>query len=132
MSFAPGTLNVKSGGSLTFKLGDARSREPHTLTIVRQSDLPKTGGQVENCVPCQRYASGHLKNPKAPPDQNNPIVHWTLDKGQPGLDTVGDSIAIQQPGRHRSITVTVSANPGTTLYFLCAVHPWMRGKIVVH
>jgi len=25
----------------------------------------------------------------------------------------------------------VTAKPGTTLYFLCAVHPWMQGKIVV-
>ncbi|MGI8421234.1 MAG: cupredoxin domain-containing protein [Gaiellaceae bacterium] len=25
----------------------------------------------------------------------------------------------------------VSAPAGTTLYFLCAVHPWMQGKIIV-
>jgi len=132
MYFSPGTVNVKSGESLTFKFADTKSMEPHTLTIVGKTDLPRTGAQVENCAACQRYATGHLKNPKAPPDEHNPIVHWTLDKGQPGLDTVGDSIAIQQPGRHRSITVTVSAPAGTTLYFLCAVHPWMQGKIVVH
>ena len=103
----------------------------HTLTIVKKSDLPKTGAQVENCRACQRYATPHLKNPKAPPDEHNPIVHWTLDRGQPGLDTVGDSLAIQQPGPHKSITATVTAPAGTTLYFLCAVHPWMQGKIVV-
>lgn len=132
MYFAPGTVRVKSGDSLTFKFGDTKAMEPHTLTIVTKSDLPKTGNQVQNCKPCERYATPHLKNPKAPPDQNNPIVHWTLDKGQPGLDTVGDSIAIQQPGPHKSITATVSAPAGTTLYFVCAVHPWMQGKIVVH
>jgi plastocyanin len=132
MYFAPGTVTVKSGDSLTFKFGDTKAMEPHTLTIVKQSDLPKTGDEVENCKPCQRYATPHLKHPKAPPDQNNPIVHWTLNKGQPGLDAVGDSIAIQQPGPHKSITVQVSAPAGTTLYFVCAVHPWMQGKIVVH
>jgi plastocyanin len=131
MYFAPGTVRLKSGDSLTFKFGDAKAMEPHTLTIVKKSDLPKTGGQVENCKPCEEYATPHLKNRKAPPDQNNPIVHWTLNKGQPGLDTVGDSIAIQQPGPHKSITVQVTAPAGTTLYFLCAVHPWMQGKIVV-
>ena len=98
---------------------------------MKQSDLPKTGAQVENCKACQEYATAHLKNPKAPPDQNNPIIHWTLDKGQPGLDTVGDSVAIQEPGAHKSITVKVSAPAGSTLYFVCAVHPWMQGKIVV-
>ncbi len=130
--FAPGTVAVKSGDSLTFKFGDTKAMEPHTLTIVTKSDLPKTGNQVQNCKACERYATPHLKNPKAPPDQNNPIVHWTLNKGQPGLDTVGDSIAIQQPGPHKSIAATVSAPAGTTLYFVCAVHPWMQGKIVVH
>ena len=130
MYFAPGTATVKSGQSVTFEYGE-KSDEPHTLTIVKESDLPKTGAQVENCAPCQRYATAHLKNPKAPPDQNNPIVHWTIDKGQPGLDTVGDSVAIQEPGAHKSITVKVSAPAGTTLYFVCAVHPWMQGKLVV-
>ena len=105
--------------------------EPHTLTIVNQSDLPKTGKDVNNCKAC-RLAQGHLKNPKAQPGQQNPIAHWILNKGKPGLDAVGDSVAIQEPGGHKSITVKVSAPAGTTLYFICAVHPWMQGKIVVH
>jgi plastocyanin len=127
--FAPGTIKVKSGATLTFEYGD-REQEPHTLTIVPAAQLPKTLQQVENCRVCQVYGAPHLKNPKAPPDQNNPIVHWTLDKGQPGLDAVGDSLAIQ-PGAHKSIREIVSAPAGTTLHFICAVHPWMQGQIVV-
>ena len=131
MYFDPGTLEVSSGDSITFKFGDTKAREPHTITILKQSQLPTTGEQVENCSACMRYATGHLKNPKAEPGPANPIVHWVLNKGKPGLDAVGDSIAIQQPGKHRSITVKVTAPKGTTLYFVCAVHPWMQGKIVV-
>jgi plastocyanin len=131
MFFSPGTVTVKSGDSITFKYGDTKSMEPHTLTIVNKADLPTNGEEAENCKVCQKLATPHLKNPKAPPEQNNPIVHWTLNKGQPGLDTVGDSVAIQQPGPHKSITIDVSAPAGTTLYYLCAVHPWMQGKIVV-
>jgi plastocyanin len=131
MSFSPGTVTVKSGDSITFRFDKPKSMEPHTLTIVKKSDLPRNGAQVENCRACQMLASGHLKNAKAPPDQNNPIVHWTLNKGNPGLDAVGDSVAIQEPGPHKSITIEVSAPAGTTLYYLCAVHPWMQGKIVV-
>jgi plastocyanin len=127
--FVPGTVRMSSGSELTFTFGD-REEEPHTLTIVRKAELPKTVAQIENCRACQKYATPHLKNPKAPPDQNNPIVHWTLDKGQPGLDAVGDSLAIQ-PGRHKTIKEIVSAPAGTTLYFVCAVHPWMQGKILV-
>ena len=129
MRFSPGTIHVTSGQSLTFEFGD-RETEPHTLTIVPRSALPKTAMQAEQCRAC-RYATGHLKNPKAAPDDANPIVHWVLNKGAAGLDRVGDSIAIQPGGKHKSITVRVTAKPGTTLYFLCAVHPWMQGKIVV-
>src|SRR5262245_23436605 len=107
MAFAPGTVVVRSGTMLTFKFGDRKSMEPHTLTIVKQSDLPRTAAQVENCAVCQRLATGHLKNPKAPPDEGNPIVHWTLNKGGQGLDAVGDSVAIQQPGHHRSISIPI-------------------------
>lgn len=129
--FTPGTVSVASGSMLTFTFADKKVMEPHTLTIVNKSDLPKTVAQVENCKPCQKYATPHLKNPKAPPDQNNPIVRWKLNKGRPGLDTVGDSVAIQEPGPHKTISILVSAKPGTTLYFMCAVHAWMQGKIIV-
>jgi len=126
--FAPGTVRVRSGGTLTFGYG-SRDDEPHTLTIVPAAQLPKTLAQMDNCRAC-RLALGHLKNPKAPPDQNNPIVHWTLDKGQSGLDEAGDSLAIQ-PGAHKTIKAVVSAPAGTTLSFVCALHPWMQGKILV-
>lgn len=131
MAFSPGTVTVKSGDSITFKFDKPNMHEPHTITIVNQKDLPTNGMQVENCRACQRLASGHLKNPKGEPGPKNPIVHWTLNKGQRGFDTVGDSIAIEEPGAHKTNTVKVTAKPGTTLYFLCAVHPWMQGKIVV-
>jgi len=130
MRFSPGTVTVKSGGTLTFEYGN-KQMEPHTLTIVPQSQLPKTVQQVENCAVCEKEATPHLKNPKAPPDEHNPFVHWVLNKGRPGLDTVGDSVAIQPDPKHKSISVKVSAKPGTTLYFVCAVHAWMQGKIVV-
>src|SRR5262249_5471720 len=100
------------------------------LTIVPKAKLPKTVAQVENCAVCQQYATPHLKNPKAPPDQNNPIVHWTLNTGEPGLDGPGDSLAIQ-PGAHKSNHGAFAAAAGTTLYFVGAVHPWMQGRIVV-
>jgi plastocyanin len=130
MRFSPGTVTVTSGSTLTFQYGD-KEEEPHTLTIVPEGLLPKTTGQVMDWKVCEKYATPHLKNPKAEPGPANPIVHWMLNKGQPGLDTVGDSIAIQPDPKHKSISVPVSAKPGTTLYFVCAVHPWMQGKIVV-
>jgi plastocyanin len=132
MSFDPGTITVKSGQTLTFEY-EKKTMEPHTLTIVKQSDLPTKGAQIENCKPCQKYSTPHLKNPRAEPGPNNPIVHWKLNKGKPGLDTVGDSLAIDSTAKpaHTKNSIKVTAKPGTTLYFLCAVHPWMQGKIEV-
>ncbi len=130
MRFSPGTITVKSGGTVTFEYGDKQG-EPHTLTIVSKSQLPKTPDQVMNCAACESLASGHLKNPMAPPSDSNSIAHWVLNKGRAGLDVPGDSLAILPQGSHKSISAKVTAAPGTTLYFLCAVHPWMQGKIVV-
>jgi plastocyanin len=129
LRFTPGTVTVASGSTLTFTYSD-KEDEPHTLTIVNKSDLPRTVAQVDQCKPCREYATPHLKNPKAPPGDNNPIVHWTLNQGQPGLDAVGDSLAIQ-PGAHKRNSAVISAPSGTVLYFLCAIHPWMQGRIIV-
>src|SRR5690242_213150 len=60
MRFSPGTVTVKSGGTLMFEYGN-KQMEPHTLTIVKKSDLPRTANQAENCKPCQVYGTPHLK-----------------------------------------------------------------------
>ena len=132
LRFVPGTVSVASGSTLTFTFAD-KEQEPHTLTILPKAKLPRNGAQISNCRSCQ-VALGHLKNPKDLANAltpKNPIVHWTLDKGEPGLDTSGDSLAIESPGAHKSNSAVVSAPSGTTLYFLCAIHPWMQGKIIV-
>ena len=131
LHFTPGTITVRSGSELTFSYGDKGQQDPHTITIVPKGSLPRTPQQVFNCRICQQLATPHLKNPKAPPSDTNTIVHFTLNKGQPGLDTVGDSIAIAPKGAHRTHSIVVSAPAGTTLRFVCAVHPWMQGTIRV-
>jgi plastocyanin len=130
MYFSPATVSVKSGQMLTFEYGGKPAEEPHTITIVAKNELPKTPAQIDNCLACQKLASGHLRNPHAPPGPTNDIAHWTLDKGKPGLDSVGDSIAIEG-AKHRSISIKVTAPAGTTLNFICAVHPWMQARLVV-
>lgn len=130
MYFTPGAATVKSGGMLTFRYDGNPGQEPHTITIVSSKDLPKTAAQINNCNVCNRTAAGHLKNPKAPPGPTNDIAHWTVDKGKPGLDGPGDSIAIEG-AKHKSISIKVTAPAGTILHFICAVHPWMQGTIKV-
>jgi hypothetical protein len=87
-------------------------------------------GADQHCTVGNRVAAGHLKNPKAPPGPTNDIAHWTVNKGKPGLDEPGDSIAIEG-AKHKSISIKVTAPAGTVLHFICAVHPWMQGTIKV-
>ncbi|HYU58533.1 MAG TPA: hypothetical protein VEO00_10850 [Actinomycetota bacterium] len=114
--FVPGIIFVKSGGHLTVRNRDG-VREPHTFSIVRQGDVPKTFGEAfGKCFvgACGKILARHgAEGPKT-------------DNGTPGLDGFGDSI-ILLPGR--SVEYTVTAPPGTALYFLCAFHPWMQGRI---
>ena len=130
MYFTPGATTVKSGQTLTFMYDGKPGQEPHTISVVSAKDLPKTSAQMNNCTICNQIATGHLQNPKAPPGPTNDIAHWTVDKGKPGLDEAGDSIAIEG-AKHKSISIKVTAAPGTVLHFICAVHPWMQGTITV-
>jgi len=57
-------------------------------------------------------------------------VHWIVNLCSPGLDAPGDSIVIA-PSGHKSGPIRVSVPPGRILYFMCGLHPWMQGKIVV-
>jgi plastocyanin len=135
MRFTPGTVTVKSGCTLTFAFATPKQDEPHSLSIVKQSDLPKTAAQMESCKSCGQIRAKLVKHPSQPPGPNNPVVHWTVNVGKPGLDAPGDSIVIFEakgaPPSRRSVTIPVSASRGKILYFMCGLHPWMQGKIVL-
>jgi plastocyanin len=135
MYFSPGTASVKSGQTLTFTYEGKPAEEPHTISVVAEQNLPKTNAQINACSNggdrvCNLIIAGHIKNPKAPPGPTNDIIHWTVDRGQPGLDGPGDSIAIEGT-KHKTISIKVTAPAGTTLYFFCVVHPWMHGELKV-
>jgi plastocyanin len=119
LRFRPGSISVHSGQSVTWVDRD-QVEDPHTVTIAAQSDLATTfdeavgGNSFTNAI-----AGAHFTNPPT----------LVLNKGKPGLDRRGDSYLIL-PGQ--SVTAVVSAPAGTTLHYLCAIHPWMQGVIHVH
>src|SRR3954453_19166969 len=121
--FSPGHIQVASGETVTFK-HTTKESEPHTITVSTAAHLPKKASDFERCKPCE-IASHHLKNPK---DQTSPIAHLILNKGPAGLDEEGDSVALKPK---KSVTIAITAPAGTTLHFMCAVHPWMQGTITV-
>jgi plastocyanin len=119
--FAPGAVTIRSGGTLTVK---SQAGSPHTFSIVKATELPKTTKQIEQCKICQTLARAHGANPNSDAPPSKPVV----DVGAAGIDRTGDSVFLQ-PSRRTKLKIT--AKKGRTLYFMCAIHPWMQGKLLV-
>ncbi len=109
---------------------------PHTFSLVQPGLVPKTKPQRQNCFTpkhiCLAIAHWH----GVPGDGNGPPKINPVDAGAEGWSTMGnlkrkgDSWFTGQEPK-ASITESVTAKAGTTLYFICAVHPWMHGKVKV-
>jgi plastocyanin len=112
--FAPEVISVPSGSTVTFKHLDS-GRDPHSITIVTDRRHLPHDFEGANCKACQSNG----KPPVA-----------VLNKGVPGLDEEGDSL-LMRPKRGASVSATISAPPGTTLYYVCIIHPWMQATIKV-
>jgi hypothetical protein len=126
--FAPGTLHIQHGATLTFREGAPQPPfipvEPHTLSIVRAADVPTTLRQIFNCPVCGPILEAHDPGN----DQQPPFV-YRVNKGRPGLNQPGDSLLVDAD--HPVIRARVTASAGTTLRFICAIHPWMQGRLIV-
>jgi plastocyanin len=105
---------------------------PHTFSLVTQGSVPKTKSARKNCFTpkhiCLSVAKWQGFNAK------EEITINPAEAGPKGWSTMGsitkkgDSWFTQKP--NESFTQQVTAQPGT-LYFICAVHPWMHGKVTV-
>ena len=133
LRFAPTTVTIKSGGTLTLVNQDPSGQEPHTLSVVKLSQLPKSDKQITACGNvaagsiCRSVAIAHGVNPDQ--QQNGPPPNLVVNAGQPGLDAPGDSVFLAP--NFKTMALKVSAKPGTTLHYLCVIHPWMQGTIKV-
>jgi hypothetical protein len=107
---------------------------PHTFSLVTQGSLPKTAKARQSCFTpdhiCLSIAEWHHFNPKT-----EKIGKPEVEVGTEGWSTMGslkkegDSWFTEKAGAETERQVT--AKVGTTLYFMCAVHPWMQGKVKV-
>jgi len=111
---------VKSGSTVTLR-DKSTEGAPHTLSIV--DSQPKTIAQIMGCKPCGQLMQAHQVN-----EQTGQVGQPLVESGADGFDTGGDSIVLPPKGK---VTFKVTAVKGTTLNFLCAVHPWMLGQIKV-
>jgi plastocyanin len=132
--FKPATLTVKSGATVKV-VNKADEPAPHTISFVEKKFLPK-GFEFPAM---DALLAAHDANP-----ETEEIGFFQVDDGvgvpndQAGVlevdslgnaDNAGDSQFIA-PGQGTSFKVT--AKKGSTLYFYCAIHPWMQGKLKVN
>jgi plastocyanin len=125
--FVAGTVPIRSGGTVTLT---NTTEEAHSLSIVQQSQVPRTIKQLQNCSVCGAILKSHGINPEGPPVMGPPPIRL-VDVGAAGFDAPGDSILVGPKGRGGPVTFKVTARPGTTLSFICAFHPWMQGRFLV-
>lgn len=109
---------------------------PHTFSLVTKGSVPKTAAARKKCFTpkhiCLAIAKWHGFNPKTEQLTINPAK-----AGPAGWSTMGDAtgkkgdswFSGEKKGGHISQEVTAEA--GTTLYYVCAVHPWMHGQVDV-
>jgi hypothetical protein len=122
---------VRSGGTVHVVNGDG-SEGPHTFTVLKRRDVPKTLRTLFSCRACAKLTRAH----GADPDTEAPPRFPFLENGvgqqtPPQLDRPGDSGVTGSGRKGESIDFHVSARAGTTLYFICLIHPWMQSKLLV-
>jgi hypothetical protein len=113
---------------------DPKQVGPHTFSLVTKGSLPKTAPQRQKCFSpkhiCLAIAQWHGFQPKTEKITINPAK-----AGAPGWSTLGstskkgDSWFTEKKGETFAQEIAATAPP--TLYFICAVHPWMQGKTTV-
>jgi hypothetical protein len=117
---------IKSGATVTLR-DKSEDNQPHSLSLIKKA--PKTPAQIMGCEACGPLMAAHEANPETG-EVGKPVV----EAGASGFDTggdktaAGDSIYLPPKGK---VTFKVTAAKGSTLNFVCAVHPWMLGKIKV-
>lgn len=126
LRWARAKTRIQSGGRLTLKnltrgQTPTTPNEMHNFSIVTSRQVPSTPLQVLSCAICKAINDRH--NFDASTGKPGIAV---VNRGRKGIDRPGDSVAFAATRR-----IKVSAKPGRTLRFICAVHPWMQGKLEV-
>jgi hypothetical protein len=146
-TFEGGRRNLQLVTPRTVKAGDQLRVEnltnpnrigPHTFSLVTKDSLPKTGHAQRRCshfkagTICRAIAKWHKIDFQTGQVGVNPV-----EVGRKGWDRKGN---LKRKGdswftarENQRFSQKVSADPGKTLYVICAIHPNLQAKIkVVH
>lgn len=106
---------------------------PHTFTLIKKNRMPVTKREQKQCEKVQLAVCVNIVKAHQADPQTGVVNRPKVEVGRKGWDKsfgrTGDSVFLGAQGEHS--TRRVSANAGSTLYYFCAVHPFMQGKIKV-
>ena len=127
---------VAPGADLKVKnLTDPRKIGPHTFSLVKRSEFPRTAEEIKACAKEFKAICGEIVKWHKVDFDTGEIGRNPVEVAKKGWDIqgsskhAGDSWASEKEGQ--SFKQVVSAPEGKTLHFICAVHPEMQGKIRV-
>jgi len=130
LRFDKDVYTVKSGGKLKVVLTVA-DEGPHTVSLVKRRDIPKTPDTLFNCKACNALAKAHGADPESDaPPKFKYVENGKGQKTPSEFDRPGDS-AVTSEKKGSSFSVDVTAPAGSTRYFMCIIHPWMQAKLEV-
>jgi len=129
--------SVKVGDELEIvNKTDPKRVGPHTFSLVTKGSLPKTPAARKSCFTpkhiCLSISQWQGFKPKTEKITINPAK-----AGLPGWSTLGSTSAKGDSWftekKNDAFTQQVTADPATTptIYFMCAIHPWMQGSVKV-
>lgn len=132
-----GPESVTAGDQLEI-VSDTNPKQvgPHTFSLVTKGSLPKTRKAMQSCFTpkkiCFSIAKWHGFNPKT-----EKITKNLVKAGPAGWSTMGsnsktgDSWFSGETKKGTHVSQEVTAEPGTVLHYICAVHPEMQGEVEV-
>jgi hypothetical protein len=127
--FGRDVTSIRPGGKLAIV---DKTRQPHTFSVVKRTQLPQNLRQMGACFSpngiCSRLAVAHGAVDPNTGEEIDPPTTPLLNVGAKGFNAPGDSV-ILEPGKRTTLNITAKA--GKDLYFLCAIHPWMQAKLDV-
>ena len=124
---------VASGGTLHV-VNNAADEGPHTFTIVKKKDAPRTGLQIAELQDLRDAREGARRESEQRRAAEVPVPR---ERGRPA-DAAAGRQAPATPGvtgkgkKGESINLTVT-RPGRdeALDFMCLIHPWMQAEVDV-
>ena len=108
---------------------------PHTFSLVRKGYVPKNAKRAQSSASRRNTSAsrsptgtGSKARDRRPSQPGRSRPRRLGHDGHPDQE---GRLLVHRPEAEGLVHAGVSAAPGTTIYFVCAVHPWMHGSIEV-